>query len=202
MIRVNYSKELDKLLSSIKKLNNKPSLLLHCCCAPCSSYVFEYLTPYFDITALFYNPNISSEPEYNLRLNELKRLISEMGLSSSVDLIEEKYDPKKFLEVSSGFESSPEGTARCFNCYSLRLLRTATLAKENNFDFFTTTLTISPYKNADKLNEIGGNLASKLGIRYLFSDFKKKDGYKRSIELSQKYNLYRQNYCGCEFSKK
>lgn len=202
MTRVNYSKELDKLLCSIKDLNNKPSLLLHCCCAPCSSYVLEYLTPYFDITALFYNPNIFPESEYNLRLQELKRLINQMNLSSSVDLIEEKYEPNKFLEISAGLESDPEGSIRCLNCYYLRLLKTATLAKSNNFDFFTTTLTISPYKNADKLNEIGGKLAQEFGVRYLFSDFKKKEGYKRSLELSQKYNLYRQNYCGCKFSKK
>ncbi len=202
MTRVNYSKELNKLLCSIKDLNNKPSLLLHCCCAPCSSYVLEYLTPYFDITALFYNPNIFPESEYNLRLQELKRLINQMNFSSSVDLIEEKYEPNKFLEISAGLESDPEGSIRCLNCYYLRLLKTATLAKSNNFDFFTTTLTISLYKNADKLNEIGGKLAQEFGVRYLFSDFKKKEGYKRSLELSQKYNLYRQNYCGCKFSKK
>lgn len=202
MMKINYQKELDLILDSLKLDQNKPSLLLHCCCAPCSSYVLEYLSSYFNITTLFYNPNIYPENEYKFRAEELKRLIALMGLSPYVDFIEGTYEPEKFKELSYGFENCPEGSTRCFNCYYMRLLTTAAEAKKNNFDYFTTTLTISPYKNADKLNEIGKELASKYGVKYLFSDFKKKGGYKRSIELSKKYNLYRQNYCGCEFSKR
>ena len=157
---------------------------------------------YFNITALFYNPNISPKSEYDFRLNELKRLIFDMNLSQKINLIEEPYEPQKFAEISFGLENCPEGSFRCFKCYYLRLQKTAEIAQKLNFDYFTTTLTISPYKNADKLNEIGAKLALEYGVEYLFSDFKKKDGYKRSIELSKKYNLYRQNYCGCEFSKK
>lgn len=198
----NYQKVLDDILTQLKNNSIKPSLLLHCCCAPCSSYVFEYLVSYFNITALFYNPNISPKAEYDFRLNELRRLIVDMNLFKKVSLIEEPYEPEKFKEISFGLEYCPEGSSRCFKCYYLRLQKAAVIAQKLKFDYFTTTLTISPYKNADKLNEIGARLASEYGIEYLFSDFKKKDGYKRSIELSKKYNLYRQNYCGCEFSKK
>lgn len=193
---------LDNLISKIKNNPIKPNLLLHCCCAPCSSYVFEYLIPYFNITALFFNPNISPKFEYDFRLNELKRLIVEIGYSQKINLVEEPFEPQKFNEIALGFENCPEGSSRCFKCYYLRLKKTADIAQKLKFDYFTTTLTISPYKNADILNEIGAELSLQCGISYLFSDFKKKDGYKRSIELSRKYNLYRQNYCGCEFSKK
>lgn len=198
----NYQKVLDDILSKVKNNSSKPKLLLHCCCAPCSSYVFEYLVSYFNITALFYNPNISPKSEYDFRLNELKRLIFDMNLSQKINLIEKPYEPQEFKEISFGLENCPEGSFRCFKCYYLRLQKTAEIAQKLNFDYFTTTLTISPYKNADKLNEIGAKFALEYGVEYLFSDFKKKDGYKRSIELSKKYNLYRQNYCGCEFSKK
>ena len=198
----NYQQILEQLLSSIKLKQITPSLLLHCCCAPCSSYVLEYLSSYFDITLLFYNPNIYPETEYQFRKDELKRLVSEMGLSAKINFIEDNYEPELFFSMSKGLESCVEGSTRCFKCYYLRLFKTATLAAKNNFDYFTTTLTVSPHKNADKLNEIGKQLSDQFGINYLFSDFKKKDGYKRSIELSKKYNLYRQNYCGCEFSKR
>lgn len=198
----NYQKVLDDILAKVKNNSSKPKLLLHCCCAPCSSYVFEYLVSYFNITALFFNPNISPKSEYDFRLNELKRLIFDMNLSQKINLIEKPYEPQEFTEISFGLENCPEGSFRCFKCYYLRLQKTAEIAQKLNFDYFTTTLTISPYKNADKLNEIGAKLALEYDIEYLFSDFKKKDGYKRSIELSKNYNLYRQNYCGCEFSKK
>ena len=197
----NYQLILDQLLSSIKLVQTKPSLLLHCCCAPCSSYVLEYLSSYFNITLLFYNPNIYPETEYQFRKDELKRLVSEMGLSTEISFIEDNYEPEIFFNMSKGLELCAEGSTRCFKCYYLRLLKTATLAAKNNFDYFTTTLTVSPHKNADKLNEIGKQLSEQFGINYLFSDFIK-NGYKRSIELSKKYNLYRQNYCGCEFSKR
>ena len=202
MKKINYQKILDEILINIKNNSIKPRLLLHCCCAPCSSYVFEYLSPYFDITALFFNPNISPQSEYDFRLNELKRLLLDMNLVAKIDLIEEPYDPQKFKTISAGLEDLPEGSTRCFNCYHFRLQKTATVAQKLNFDYFTTTLTISPYKNADKLNQLGEKLSLEYDVKYLFSDFKKNDGYKRSIELSKKYNLYRQNYCGCEFSKR
>lgn len=199
----NYQKVLENTLAQIEShFGQSPSLLLHCCCAPCSSYVFEYLSPYFNITSFFYNPNISSAAEYDLRLSELRRLIGEMSSLQKINLIEGDYKPFAFLKISHGLESAAEGSLRCFKCYHLRLVRTAEVARELNFDYFSTTLTISPYKNVEKINEIGRELSSKFGVKYLFSDFKKNNGYKRSIELSRKYNLYRQNYCGCEFSKK
>lgn len=200
---INYQKVLENTLSQIESHSGqRPSLLLHCCCAPCSSYVFEYLAPYFNITSFFYNPNISSTAEYDLRLSELRRFIGEISSLQKINLIEGDYNPDAFLKTSYGLEFAAEGSLRCFKCYRLRLLRTAEVAQELNFDYFSTTLTISPYKNAEKINEIGRELSSEFGVKYLFSDFKKNDGYKRSIELSRKYNLYRQNYCGCEFSKK
>lgn len=202
MIKNNYDKLLEDLLLRIKNEIKKPTLLLHCCCAPCSSYVFEYLLPYFNITALFYNPNIFPDNEYTFRLEELRRLIKEMGVDSEIDLMEVPQEKYKFEEISSGLENYPEGSERCLKCYNLRLLKTAIIAKSLNFDYFTTTLTISPYKDANKINEIGKNLSLIYGINYLFSDFKKRDGYKRSIELSRKYKLYRQNYCGCRYSQR
>lgn len=202
MLKINYQKLLDEEISLLKGATTRSTLLLHCCCAPCSSYVLEYLTPYFDITALFYNPNIAPREEYLFRLNELNRLIAEMDLSQKVNLIKAEYEPEKFEDLARGLEICKEGSERCFKCYHLRLLKTAEFAKEQNFDYFATTLTVSPYKNADILNEIGQKLALKFGIKYLSSDFKKHDGYKRSIELSQQHNLYRQNYCGCKFSKR
>lgn len=200
MQKRNYQRELDAVINSITKKGIRPKLLLHSCCAPCSSYVLEYLTQYFDITLYYYNPNISPESEYNFRISELHRLVSEMGIS--VKIIDGDYEPELFEEIAKGLEDEPERGARCMKCYRLRLEHSAQLAKEQGFDYFTTTLSISPMKNAEALNSIGSALADKYGIAYLFSDFKKREGYKRSIQLSQQYDLYRQNYCGCRFSKK
>lgn len=194
---MNYQKELEKVINS---LENKPRLLLHACCAPCSSYVLEYLSKYFDITILYYNPNISPEGEFIKRLEEVKKLIKKMNLN--VDVINLGYENEIFEKTIEGLKNEPEGGRRCFKCYELRLRKAMIYAKENNFDYCTTTLTISPYKNANKLNEIGKKLEDEIGIRYLYSDFKKNEGYKRSIELSKIYDLYRQNYCGCIYSKK
>jgi len=199
MEKINYQKMLDALIAENEKAGITPSLLLHACCAPCSSYTIEYLSRYFKITLFFYNPNISPEEEYRYRENELKRLVVEMGLD--IPIISGEYEPGEFDKIAAGLENVPEGGERCFKCYRLRLEKTAALAQLNGFDYFTTTLSISPYKNAAKLNMIGGELAKKYAVDYLYSDFKKKNGYKRSIELSQKYSLYRQNYCGCVYSK-
>ena len=201
MQKVNYQLILEKELQLISRSDKKPRLLLHICCAPCSSYVLEYLSEYFDITLFFYNPNITSENEYNYRIDEAKRLIVEMPLTGKVDFIPARYDISEFFAIAKGFEKEPEGGERCFRCYELRLRETAVFAAENGFDYFTTTLSISPYKNADKLNSIGESLSEEYGVKYLYSDFKKKNGYKRSIELSQEYNLYRQDYCGCIYSE-
>lgn len=195
----NYSAVTERIIEEIRDKSEKPKLLLHVCCAPCSSYVLEYLSDYFDITLYYYNPNISPEKEYTLRYEELKRLVAETKSNAKVEL--GAYEPKRFLEIAKGREEEPEGGERCFLCYRLRLSESGKYAKENNFDYFTTTLSISPYKNAEKLNTIGGDIADSLGIKYLYSDFKKKNGYKRSIELSREYGLYRQDYCGCAFSK-
>ena len=197
MEKRNYQRELDVL---INRLENKPKLLLHSCCAPCSSYVLEYLSKHFDITVLYYNPNIYPEKEYFFRENEQERFINQV-FSNDVKFKKEEYNPDEFYTAVKGLEGIKEGGERCFKCYHLRLEKTAQIAKENNFDYFTTTLSISPYKNAEKLNEIGEILSEKYGVEYLVSDFKKKNGYKRSTELSREYNIYRQDYCGCVFSK-
>ena len=197
----NYARELDKTLETLKASGARPRLLLHACCAPCSSYTLEYLTAYFEITLLFYNPNISPESEYTYRADELARLVDGAPFARNVQLIVEEYAGESFSEMARGLEAEPEGGARCKKCYRLRLDETARFAAEQNFDYFCTTLSISPYKNAEALNEIGGELAKQYGVRYLFSDFKKKGGYQRSIELSKEYRLYRQNYCGCIYSK-
>ena len=197
----NYQKELEKLIEKQQREGEKPSLLLHSCCAPCSSYVLEYLAPYFDICDFYYNPNISPKKEYEDRKEELKRLILEMGLSTEVSFLEGTYQPEDFFAMAKGLEDLPEGGERCFKCYEMRLRESAKIAKEQGMDYFATTLTISPLKNAQKLNEIGERLAEEYGVKYLPSDFKKKNGYKRSVELSAQYELYRQNYCGCVFSK-
>lgn len=200
-MKENYQRILDVTLKNLQLNNAKPRLLLHCCCAPCSSYVLEYLCSYFDITVYFYNPNITENAEYSKRANELIRLIDEMGLKDSVNFIYGEYEPTAFTEIAKGLENEPEGGARCHKCYRLRLENTAQKAKEMGFDFFTTTLSISPHKDAQKLNEIGKELSDKYFVSYLYSDFKKRNGYKRSCELSQIYNLYRQDYCGCIYSK-
>lgn len=198
----NYQKILDKTIEQHVSRNETPSLLLHACCAPCSSYVLEYLSQFFSITVFYYNPNITEEPEYRKRVAEEQRLISELPAKNKISFIEGRYDPERFFEMAKGKEDIPEGGARCFDCYRLRIAETADIAKQHGFDYFTTTLSISPLKNAQKLNEIGGEEAERTGVPYLFSDFKKREGYKRSIQLSAQYNLYRQNYCGCIYSKK
>lgn len=198
MNKVNYQKVLE---GTLKSLGDKRRLLLHSCCAPCSSYVLEYLSDYFEITVLYYNPNITFEDEYNYRKEEQKRLIAALPAKYPIQFMDCDYDPKLFFEYVKGYEKEPEGGARCKLCFELRLEKTAELAKNGEFDYFATTLTISPLKNADLLNEIGGNLAKEYGVEYLFSDFKKRNGYKRSIELSKEYDLYRQDYCGCVYSK-
>ena len=198
----NYQKELDKLIEKNKKEGITPSLLLHACCAPCSSYCLEYLAEYFKITVFYYNPNIYPESEYAHRVAEEKRLIASLPVKNKIDFIEGRFDPSEFYDAVKGLETAKEGGERCFTCYELRLRETARLAKEQGFDYFTTTLTISPLKNAAKLNEIGEALADEYGVLHLPSDFKKKEGYKRSIELSRQYSLYRQNYCGCVFSRR
>ena len=201
-MKQNYQLILDKTIETECSGGRRPTLLLHACCAPCSSYVLEYLSQHFDITLFFYNPNISPKEEHDFRYAELVRLVGEMGLSLRVKVIEGAYEPERFYSLSEGLEELPEGGARCAKCYDLRLSETAKLAAEEKYDFFTTTLSISPYKNAEWLNSIGVRLGEEYGVRYLVSDFKKKNGYKRSCELSEKYGLYRQNFCGCEFSKR
>lgn len=201
-MKQNYQLMLDKTLNNTKKEGIRPTLLLHACCAPCSSYVLEYLNGYFDITVFFYNPNITEEAEYHKRAEELIRLIHELPHQDEIKFIDGGYAPEKFIEISKGLENAPEGGERCFKCYRLRLEESARIAKENGFDYFTTTLSISPHKNAQALNDIGKELSDAYGVGYLFSDFKKRNGYKRSCELSEIYNLYRQDYCGCIYSKK
>ncbi|MBQ2384879.1 MAG: epoxyqueuosine reductase QueH [Clostridia bacterium] len=198
----NYQLSLERTLCSLEGLENKKSLLLHACCAPCSSYVLEYLSKYFDITLFFYNPNIYPEEEFRFREDELRRLIGEMPLPSGVNIISGRYEPSEFFDIARGYEELPEGDERCRRCYALRLEESARAAKEGGFDYFCTTLSISPYKNAEWLNTIGKEMSEKYGVGYLFSDFKKKNGYKRSCQLSEQYSLYRQDYCGCVFSKR
>ncbi len=200
-IKVNYQKILEEEIKNIIRENKLPKLLIHSCCAPCSSYVLEYLSKYFQITIFYYNPNIHPEKEYRIRVQEQKDFINKFNFENKVEFLEGNYDIDKFFSMAKGMEDLKEGGERCFNCYRMRLEETAQVAKKMRFDYFTTTLSISPYKNAEKLNSIGRELEEKYGIRYLFSDFKKKNGYKRSIELSNKYGLYRQDYCGCVYSK-
>lgn len=230
----NYQKELDQIIEKISaEEKGAPTLFLHSCCAPCSSYVLEYLRRYFRITVFYYNPNITEDEEYRKRVAEQKRLIAAYNkkltevvrpdrdkdvvtdsrsaydsdgrpecedVPHKIEIVEGDYEPKRFFEMTKGMEQCPEGGERCFSCYELRIRETAARAKEGQFDYFTTTLSISPLKNAAKLNEIGERMATEYGIAWLPSDFKKKDGYKRSIELSREYGLYRQDYCGCVYS--
>lgn len=197
---INYQKQLDKIIQGLGDV--APSLLLHTCCAPCSSYCIEYLSNYFNITVLYYNPNIYPESEYIHRKAEQIRLISEMKTKYPVKFIDCDFESEKFYETAKGLENCREGGERCFKCYRLRLTKAANVASQNGFEFFTTSLTISPLKNAAKINEIGEELANKYKVKFLPSDFKKKEGFKRSIELSKEYNLYRQNYCGCVYSRR
>lgn len=214
MNQANFQKELEKILDRLPVWDSTegksedaitlPTLFLHSCCAPCSSYVLEYLCKYFRITVFYFNPNISENAEYRKRVEEQKRLIAAYnaaGKGYPISIVEGDYEPARFFEMSKGLEDCPEGGERCFKCYDLRLRETAVRAKEQGFDYFGTTLTISPLKNARKLNEIGFDLEQEIGVTWLPSDFKKKNGYKRSIELSAEYDLYRQDFCGCAFSK-
>ena len=198
----NYQIWLDKELERITAEGKTPRLLLHACCAPCSSYVLEYLSRYFEITVLFYNPNISPASEFSYRADELARLISEMPLKNPVELCVAHYEPAEFGAIAKGMEHLPEGGERCTACYHLRLKEAARAAKEGAYDYFTTTLSISPLKDARRLNNIGKELAVQYGVPYLYSDFKKREGYKRSILLSAEHDLYRQDYCGCIYSKR
>ena len=199
-MKQNYQLLLEEILKKECGGEKKPSLLLHACCAPCSSYVLEYLATHFDINIFFYNPHISPEEEYRFREEELRRLVSEMGLSDRVAILSGRYDPKEFEAIATGMEHLPEGGSRCAACYRLRLRESARVAAEGGFDYYTTTLSISPYKNAEWLNTIGKEEGEAAGVAYLPSDFKKKNGYKRSTELSKEHGLYRQDYCGCVFS--
>ena len=200
MNRINYQKELDKVINRLEQQGRVPRLLLHSCCAPCSSYVLEYLSRYFEITVFYYNPNIYPPEEFGKRVEEQKRLIAQLPAEHPISFLDGPYEPERFYEMARGLEQVPEGGERCFKCYRLRLTETAEMARAGKYDYFTTTLSISPLKNAEKLNEIGGQLAKDYGVDYLYSDFKKRNGYKRSTELSREYGLYRQDYCGCVFS--
>ena len=200
MNKINYQKELDKVIEVLQRQGRVPRLLLHSCCAPCSSYVLEYLSRYFEITVFYYNPNIYPPEEFGKRVEEQKRLIAQLPAEHPISFLDGPYEPERFYEMARGLEQVPEGGERCFKCYRLRLTETAEMARAGKYDYFTTTLSISPLKNAEKLNEIGGQLAKDYGVDYLYSDFKKRNGYKRSTELSREYGLYRQDYCGCVFS--
>lgn len=200
MNKINYQKELDKVIEVLQRQGRVPRLLLHSCCAPCSSYVLEYLSRYFEITVFYYNPNIYPPEEFGKRVEEQKRLIAQLPAAHPISFLDGPYEPERFYEMARGLEQVPEGGERCFKCYRLRLTETAEMARAGQYDYFTTTLSISPLKNAEKLNEIGGQLAKDYGVDYLYSDFKKRNGYKRSTELSREYGLYRQDYCGCVFS--
>ncbi len=195
---MNYNELMEEQLENIK---TGSTLLLHACCAPCSSAVLERLSSFFKITIIYYNPNITEEKEYLKRLEELKNFIKKIKTKYPINIIDTRYDPQEFYTIAKGLEKEKERGKRCYECYKLRLEETAKVAKEKNYDFFATTLTLSPYKKTDWINEIGNNLSSKYQTNYLYSDFKKKNGYQRSIELSKKYNLYRQDYCGCIYSK-
>ena len=201
----NYQRELDKLINNIEETGKRPRLLLHACCAPCSSYVLEYLSAWFDIFVYFYNPNIDTREEYDKRAKELRSMIERMKVP--VRLIVAEYDPESFYRMARGHEKDPERGERCRLCYELRLKENARLLKElsdkgEHFDYFCTTLSISPLKDAKALNDIGERIAASEGLSFLPSDFKKRNGYKRSIELSGIYGLYRQDYCGCVFSRR
>ena len=202
MNRRNYQRELETVIKENESKSRVPRLLLHSCCAPCSSYVLEYLSDYFEITVFYYNPNISPTEEYEKRAAEQKHLIQELPAKHPIHLVVGAYEPERFYAVSRGLGMVPEGGERCFQCFRLRLEEAAKMAAEGGFDYFATTLTISPLKNAQKLNEIGEELSEIYKVEHLPSDFKKKNGYKRSVELSAQYGLYRQNYCGCVFSKR
>ena len=198
---MNYNLKMEQIIESIKKENKKPTLLLHVCCAPCSSACIERLDENFKITLFFYNPNITEQDEYIKRLNEVKRFVNEFKTTAKIEVIDGGYDSKIFFEMTKGLEESPEKGPRCYKCYKQRIKQTAEVCKNKNFDYFTTSLSLSPYKVVTWINEIGEEVAKEYNVNFLNCDFKKKNGYKRSIELSEKYKLYRQNYCGCIYSK-
>lgn len=200
MVTLNYNQLMEE---EIKKLGKKtPTLLLHACCAPCSSAVLERLGINFKITILYYNPNITEKEEYKKRLEEIHRFVNNINTKNKIDVIDGRYNPEEFFDMAAGLEAEPERGKRCYKCYKMRLEETAKLASEKGFDYFTTTLSLSPYKNSHWINEIGEVLDRQYEPKYLYCDFKKKNGYQRSIELSKKYNLYRQDYCGCIYSKR
>lgn len=200
MEKINYQLKLEEI---IKSLDNKtPRLLLHACCGPCSSYCIEYLSNYFSITILYYNPNIYPKEEYDRRLNELVKFVPKRQYKNEITVVEDTYNQNEYYNAVKGLELLGEKSERCYQCYKLRMERAAKYAKDNGYDYFTTTLSISPYKISDWINEIGHDLETKYNIKYLYSDFKKKNGYKRSQELSKEFGMYRQDYCGCSFSKK
>ena len=199
-MKQNYQKQMDTVVASLPQ-GERPRLLLQSCCGPCSSYVLEALTPYFRVTVLYYNPNIQPRAEYDLRMENQRRIIAALPTPSEVDILECDYDGEKYDAAVTGLESEPEGGARCTVCFRLRLEETAKRAAELGFDFFCTTLTVSPHKDAARLNQIGKALGERYGVPFLPSDFKKREGYKRSIQLSKEYGLYRQDYCGCLYSK-
>ena len=196
-MKTNYDLELEKIIKENE--GKRPKVLLHSCCGPCSSACIERLKPYFDITIFYYNPNIEPEEEYIKRKEEQKRLLTELG---GVDFLDCDWENEAFHEIALGLEYISEGGFRCHKCYDQRMKKTALMAKEKGFDYFGTTLTVSPYKNSQVINAIGKEISEEVGVKYLFSDFKKREGYKRSIELSKEYNLYRQDYCGCIYSKR
>ena len=201
--KIQYHKILEKHLVEFLTMETKPSLLLHACCAPCASYTLEYLSPYFrEICVYFYNPNITPTEEYEYRLAELNRMVETVSYPNKVTVLPGIYDPERFTAMAVGLEEVPEGGSRCYKCYDLRLRKTGETALTGGFDYFTTTLSISPYKNAVWLNEIGTRIGEELGVAYLQSDFKKNGGYARSIVLSKEYGLYRQNWCGCVYSER
>ena len=199
---MNYQKKMEDIIEENKKNNLVPTILLHSCCAPCSSHVIDVLSKHFNITILYYNPNIEPYEEYLKRKEEEIRFIKEYNNTNRLDIIDCDYDNEKYHELVKGLEDCKEGGNRCFKCYRMRLEYTAIKAKELNYDYFGTTLTVSPYKNSQNLNEIGEELEKKNNIKYLYSDYKKNNGYKHSIEMSKEYNLYRQNYCGCIYSQR
>ena len=200
-MKINHQLALERELARITESGRRPRLLLHSCCAPCSSYCMEYLTRYFDLVVYYYNPNISPEAEFAHRLSELRRLVSELPREGAIEVVPGPYEPEKFYALAKGLEDAPEGGERCERCFRLRLEEAAKAAAALGCDYFTTTLTISPLKDAQLLNAIGGEFSQRFGVPWLPSDFKKKNGYKRSCELSAEYGLYRQDYCGCVYSR-
>lgn len=201
MNKKNYYIDFEKVIREID-LENPPSLLLHSCCGPCSTSVLELLSDYFKVTLLYYNPNIYPREEYYKRLEEQKKVLEKVSGRFEIKFLEGRYDPAEYFDAVKGVEQLPEGSQRCFNCYELRLKEAAQFAKNLNMDYFATTLSVSPYKNAQIINEIGEKIAQEYGVKHLPNDFKKKDGYKKSVELSKSWNIYRQDYCGCPFSKR